>query len=99
MTEIAESFGSQNKTVIGHLWKSIQDGQDIAPEPLLGESRLSPDERERVLTLFAQHGTDLLRPVYDALEESVPWEELHVLRLYFVTKALKEDTSQSDDAR
>ncbi len=99
VTEIAESFGSQNKTVIGHLWRSIQDGQDIAPEPLLGESRLSPDERERVLALFAQHGTDFLRPVYDALEESVPWEELHVLRLYFVTKALKEDTSQSDDAR
>lgn len=93
MTEIAESFGSQNKTVISHLWKSIQDGQDIAPEPLLGESRLSPTNGSASWRYLLSMARDLLRPVYDALEESVPWEELHVLRLYFVTKALKEDTS------
>lgn len=41
---------------------------------------------ERVLAAFGELGTDFLRPVYEALDEAVDWDDLHLLRLYFVSR-------------
>jgi hypothetical protein len=37
-----------------------------------------------VLACFASLGPDYLRPVFDALDGAVPYDELHVLRLLYV---------------
>ena len=37
---------------------------------------------------FENLGADLLRPIYDALGETVDWDQLHLLRLYYVLTAL-----------
>ena len=87
MHEIAEMFNVKSKTVVNNLWESLRfDGEIIPAEPLLAESTLSPEDRARVLAAFAEHGGELLRPVYDALEETVPYDELHVLRLYYMAQ-------------
>ena len=85
---IAEIFGIKSGTVINHLWEAIKVGESIDPEPLLAGSQLSAEEQERVLQLFAELGTSTLRPVYEALGEAVPWDELHLLRLYVVARAV-----------
>ena len=37
-----------------------------------------------MLAVFEELGPERLAPVYDALEGSVPYEELHVMRLYYL---------------
>ncbi len=86
--EIAEIFNVKAATVSNHLWEALKDGATIAPEPLLDGSTLSAEERARVLEQFKSLGAGQLRPVYDALGESVSYDELHLLRLYFVAAAL-----------
>jgi ATP-dependent DNA helicase RecQ len=93
--EIAEMFAIKPQTVTNHLWESVRNGEAIDPDPLLVASRLSAGERERVLKAFQKLGVETLRPVFNALGESVPWEELHLLRLYYVATAMNA-TQQKD---
>ncbi len=88
VAEIAEMFAIQPKTVINHLWEAVQAGESIGAEPLLPLCTLPAEQQERTLRTFAELGTGALRPVYDALGEAVPWDELHILRLYAVARAL-----------
>jgi len=50
-------------------------------------STLSPKGREGVLAVFSQLGHEALGPVHDALGGSVPYEELHLLRLCLKCRA------------
>jgi len=82
--DIAALFGVKTSTVLSHLWKAAQTGQALRPDGLRDLSQLPPETQARVLAAFAELGADYLRPVYDALEGAVDWDELHLLRLYHV---------------
>jgi len=82
IVDIAADLGIKQGTVLGHLWKGVQAGRPLDAERILAASTLSPDMQQRVLAAFAEHGTDRLRPVFDAMGESVGWDELKVLQLY-----------------
>ncbi len=86
MGAIAEMFNIKLGTVANHLWESVRDGVQIDAEPLLVDSKLTPDEQTRVLRVFEELGVERLRPVFDAFQEAVPYEELHLLRLYVAAK-------------
>jgi ATP-dependent DNA helicase RecQ len=87
--EIAEMFNVKLNIVVNNLWESVRNGEIIAADPLLAESTLTSDEQARVLKAFEELGADRLRPVCDALQEAIPYEELHLLRLYFVMRTIK----------
>ncbi len=88
VAEIAEMFAIQPKTVVNHLWEAVQAGESIPAEPLLQLSKLLVEQQERTLHAFTELGTGALRPVYEALGESVSWDELHILRLYAVARQM-----------
>ena len=83
---IAEMFNIKPATVTNYLWESVREGVEIDAEPLLADSKLAPDEQARVLRVFEELGVERLRPVYDALQEAVGYEELHLLRLYVAAR-------------
>lgn len=85
VTEIAQSYGVQPRTVIDHLWKYAKEGNPLNGDGVAALSGLDPARQQQVLAAFAQHGPDFLRPVYEALGEQVPWDELHILRIAYVS--------------
>jgi ATP-dependent DNA helicase RecQ len=84
--QIASAFEIKPGTVVQNLSRFQQAGGKLDPERVLGESNLRGSDRARVFALFEQLGTERLAPVYEALGGSVPYEELHLLRLYRVCK-------------
>jgi ATP-dependent DNA helicase RecQ len=97
VAEIADIFNVKLSTVVGHLWDGLQNGATVEPEPLLVACTLPVEERQRVLEEFANLGADLLRPIYDALGETVTWDQLHLLRLYYVITALAGVAPRRDE--
>ena len=87
VAEIADIFNVKPATVTNHLWEALKDGATVAPEPLLADCTLPAEQQAQVLEAFERLGADFLRPVYDALGETVGWDQLHLLRLYFVASA------------
>ena len=82
VSEIAEMYAVRPGTIINHLWTAVTAGRRLPAGDLLSLSELSPAGQQRVLQAFEAHGLEFLRPVYDALGETVSYDELHLLRLY-----------------
>jgi ATP-dependent DNA helicase RecQ len=84
--QICDKFDSKQSTVLSHLWKAVQAGKELRKSALRAHSQLSTEDQERVLAAFAELGPDYLRPIYDAMNETIDYDELHLLRLHFVSQ-------------
>jgi ATP-dependent DNA helicase RecQ len=84
--EITAVLGLQQRTIIGHLYKYAQAGHPLRPDGFREMSQLPAEMQEKVIAAYAELGTDFLRPVYEALNETVDWDELHILRLYYLNR-------------
>ncbi|MBE2219958.1 MAG: DNA helicase RecQ [Anaerolineae bacterium] len=87
--EIAQIFGVKHGTVLSHLWKTVQSGAELrGADDIIALSRLSAEEQEQVLMAFDHLGFEALGPVFHALGETISYDELHILRLHFVTSRM-----------
>ncbi len=92
--DIAADLGVKTGTVLGHLWKGVQAERPLRADGLLQLSQLAAEEQQRVLDAFAELGTDFLRPVFEAMGETVSYDELKILRL--VTAVMNNNPHTED---
>jgi ATP-dependent DNA helicase RecQ len=86
VTELAQQFEITPRTILEHLYKCARQALALRAEGLLECSRLDPAERDKVLQAFEKLGTEFLKPVFQALNEKVSYDELHLLRLYYLSQ-------------
>ncbi|MFT7009860.1 MAG: ATP-dependent DNA helicase RecQ, partial [Colwellia sp.] len=90
IASLAEQFKVKDGTIINHLYRYAQDGHKFAkPSQLLEQSGLSQIHIDAALAAFAEHTHERLKPVYDSLNEQVSYDQLHLLRIYFVSQLAK----------
>jgi len=80
---IAQHFQVKRQTVITNLIKYVEAGNLLDGERLQGESTLTPDQQQATLAAFAELGDQYLKPIFDALSQTVSYDELHLLRLVY----------------
>jgi ATP-dependent DNA helicase RecQ len=81
--DLVEAFGIKPSTVLHHLKKAFASGQMLRTDGLKAFSTLSAEDSKEVLEAFRQHGTERLKPVFEALGERVHYDELHLWRLIY----------------
>jgi ATP-dependent DNA helicase RecQ len=85
--ELKTEYGVKLSTILKHLHKYAVAGNSLrATDEFLEFSELSSEQQTTVLNTFDRLGTDRLRPIFDALNEEISYDELHVLRLYYLGK-------------
>jgi ATP-dependent DNA helicase RecQ len=87
VADIQGMFNIKQITVLDHLFTYFQEGNPIQQESVIQASKLSARERKTVLKGFATLGTEFLSPVYSHLNCTVDYEELKILRLYYLHKS------------
>jgi ATP-dependent DNA helicase RecQ len=55
-------------------------------------SILTSKQKSAVLETYDRLGSEQLKPVFDALNEKVCYDELHLLRLYYLSGAREQET-------
>lgn len=84
--ELVEEYRVKPVTIIDHLTRYLLEGNRLRPaEDVRKLSKLSEMAQETVLSALASEGTDYLRPVYDRLNGAISFEEIKILRLYFLS--------------
>ena len=84
---LAEQFKVKDGTIINHLYRYVQDGHKFAqPTQLLAQSGLNQVQIDLGLAAFTEHSHERLKPIYDALNEQATYDQLHLLRIYFVNQ-------------
>jgi ATP-dependent DNA helicase RecQ len=81
---LAQELGVTPQTILKHLFSFVQAGNEIPAAGLLAHSALTAGQQAQVLAAFEEYGPAYLRPVFDALDGAVSYDELHLLRLYYL---------------
>ena len=90
LAAIARELDLRQGTVLNHLRNAFNEGRPLRRDGLIEASTLSQAARERVSRCFDELGVHRLKPVFDALDEQVPYDQLHLWRLvYQVTPGKK----------
>lgn len=84
--DIASHFDVKEGTVISNLIKFVKAGESIPADHLLDISSLNETEMQQVRKAFNIHGYEMLRPVFDELNEEVSYDELRIVQLYLMVK-------------
>ena len=83
VTQLRQAYGVKRQTIVSHLERYMNSGNGLPLERFRAESRLSTEVQEQVLAVFDKLGPDFLRPVFDALDKSVSYEELLLMRIIY----------------
>ena len=81
LNQLMQAYGVKRQTLISHLERYVQSGEVLPVERFRSESRLSSETQDQVLAAFDELGADFLRPVFDAFDKSVGYDELHLVRI------------------
>ncbi len=88
VADLMAEYNIQQNTVIDHLQRYVrQEGGVLRPDGLQRLVTVEPEAAERVFEAFRELGADRLRPVFDALDETVGYEDLKLLRLIHLAPA------------
>ncbi len=84
---IAAEYGVTRQTVVTHLWRYAKAGNRVRSDGLRQAVALSPADEKRARAALEELGADYLGPVYRALDEQVPYDQLALLRALMATEA------------
>ena len=91
VAQIAASMKVKDNTVYTHLYKYVLSGKHLlALEHLINEVDVTPQQIEHALGAFDEHGTERLKPIFDAFADKpnydIKYEQLHLLRVLYLSK-------------
>lgn len=93
--DLMASYGVKRGTILSHLEKYLEAGHELPLDRVRELPQVSPDVRADVLAAFAEHGSQFLRPVFDAVDGRADWDELRALRLIHVLEGLAADRAEA----
>ena len=86
IAEIMDIFNIKLPTVIDHLNRYVNEGFALRSDEIFALSTLALDQKNVVLKAFDKCGSEYLKPAFDALNGSVSYEDLKILRLYYLAE-------------
>jgi ATP-dependent DNA helicase RecQ len=83
ISEIAAVVAVKPATVLKHLQRAHEVGRNLDLENLKKTSKLSAAEEHRVIQAFEKFSPFRLRPIFDAMNGTVSYDQLHLWRLIY----------------
>jgi ATP-dependent DNA helicase RecQ len=81
--QLQSQYGVQRSTIIGHLYTYHRSGGSVDGQRVRAASTLTPEQQEQVLALFDELGAEALAPTFQALDGTLSYDELHVMRVVY----------------
>ncbi len=85
VSKIMDDFSIKRDTFLNHLFRYLQEGNGlIKSDELMALSTVSSEQKDHILDKFEDLGTEFLKPVFDALGGETDYEDLKIIRLYYL---------------
>ncbi len=84
-------------TIHGNLFKYWLNGHSLRQSrEFLDLASTSDKQQSNVFKAFDKHGTDYLNTVFEALNRGISYEDLHLLRLYYLSGIIQQSTENKE---
>jgi ATP-dependent DNA helicase RecQ len=84
--QLMATYQVQAGTILDHLSAYVANGHTLRQaDDLLAYSTLSSEQVNHVLAAFKATGAERLKPAFDTLDGTVSYDELKILRLYYLS--------------
>jgi ATP-dependent DNA helicase RecQ len=84
-------------TIFGHLYNYWLDDYPLRNSDFSSFVNIGNTEKKRVFAAFKDEGTELLRPVFEALDEKYDYTKLRILRVcYIVEQSVKKKIKKQE---
>ena len=88
---LAEQHKVQANTIYSHLYKYVSFGKKFNDTAhLIKEMQMDQTNIDRGFKAIEKHGHERLKPLFEALNEAVSYEQLHLLRVLFVQEHMQK---------
>jgi ATP-dependent DNA helicase RecQ len=84
--DLAKTFNVKQNTVLDNLLEYCREGYSLRSEALLPLITVPDQQLTRAMDTFQELGADFLRPVFDALNGEIGYEDLKIMRLYHLSR-------------
>ena len=91
---LSEQFNIKQETVLQYLWHHIKEGGALRADGLLPLITVSKPLLERAMEAFGELGGERLKPVFDALDAEVPYDQLRIIGLHYLALQVPHDASK-----
>ncbi|MGO9529993.1 MAG: DNA helicase RecQ [Syntrophobacteraceae bacterium] len=91
---LSEQFNIKQERVLHYLWLNLRDGGALRAKGLLPLITVSKPRMERAMRAFGELGGELLKPVFDALDGDIPYDQLRIIGLYYLALKTRDVGSQ-----
>ncbi|MGA2938846.1 MAG: RQC domain-containing protein [Syntrophobacteraceae bacterium] len=91
---LSEQFNIKQERVLHYLWHNLKDGGALRAEGLLPLITVSKPRMECAMRAFGELGGELLKPVFDALDGDIPYDQLRIIGLYYLALQTRNVASQ-----
>ena len=88
---LMKKYDVKQSTILRHITHYAQEGHRLREADVLSLTDIPEDRVDGVIQAFEQEESRMLRPVYEALDEEVSYEDLKVARLYYLIKSQDDD--------
>jgi ATP-dependent DNA helicase RecQ len=85
VADLSRSLKVKSNTIYTHLYKYAQLGNKLnKADRLVDEAQLNESQVSEAMLAFEANGSERLKPVFEALGEAINYEQLHLLRVYYL---------------
>ncbi|MBX2975863.1 MAG: DNA helicase RecQ [Ignavibacteriaceae bacterium] len=85
INDLVKKFDIKQGTILSHLYKYLLEGFDLRVDGLQKLSKVTQDVQKKIFTEFSREGTDKLKPIFDKYNDVVSYDDLHLLRIIYLT--------------
>lgn len=86
--QLARHFEVKEPTIVKYLLTYVEAGNSLNTRLLLDAVKASPESRVKVFACFKSESCERLTPVFEKLNGTVSYEDLHLLRIVYLIKNL-----------
>ena len=98
LDQLAVRYSIKRNTLVNHLYRFWLEGHPLRSADPLAASGLTGEKQIGVLQAFKRLGFEALRPIYDAMDQTVSYDDLHLLRLHYLAELPPPADPGADDA-
>ncbi len=97
--ELMSIYNIKEPTILGHLYDFLKDGNGIDPERFNRISEISDQDQKNVMDAFDKMGESMLRPVFEFFDGRIGYNDLHRIRLRYLSLKGPEHLRPLDDEK